>query len=305
MNHSFDEAAAAPAFFSLKVKRGKAIFSAGAWKEKETLTMLFSNPEKLLEDQKRLSEQNPVVLMGRGHSGTRVLSWICTELGVNLGTSASLATGDADDQKFTQEIKKITTNNIGTEMLRPSDLQRFQKAVSGYYGRLNHPQTLWGWKFPETYLIPSYIAETFPKARYIHLVRDGRDIAFKQHLTDDPKRKLGKKILESQNALGLPHHLQAAVSWAFQVDNFDNFRGSVSGDQVLDVLFEDICTRPYEIVEELCDFLKLSITKRCDSYIKEQINVKKVAQYKENDPRLVQEVENRIRPTLTRYHYLS
>ncbi len=267
--------------------------------------MLFTNSQKIHEAQKQLSELRPIVLMGRGHSGTRVLSWMCSELGVNLGTSTTLATGDADDQKFTQQIKKITTNNIGNRVLKQSDLRDFQKAVFGYYTRLNCPQSHWGWKFPETYLIAPYIAETFPKARYIHLVRDGRDLAFKQHLTDDPKRKLGRKILESQNALGLPHHLQAAISWAFQVDNFDDFRESIPQESVLDVSFEAICLHPYETAHQLCDFLDLSFTKTCETYIQAQINSKKVAQYQENDPQLIQEVEDRIKDTLMRYNYLS
>ncbi len=269
--------------------------------------MIFFNSEKRKAQQALLSEQSPIVLMGRGHSGTRVLSWLCTTLGINLGTSHDLATGDADDQKFTQQIKKITLNNIAcTEEndVNSGDLYRFQKAVSGYYTRLNGPETCWGWKFPETYLIGPYIAKTFPQARYIHLVRDGRDIAFKRHLTDDPKRKLGKKILTSQNVLKQPHHLQAAVSWAFQVDNFDRFRQSVAGEQILDVTFENLCLKPYEIAENLCNFLNLKFTKDCENYIKEQINPQKVGQYKENDPELVREVEEQIQNTLMRYAYL-
>ena len=269
--------------------------------------MLSIHPKKIRADQEMLSRQNPIVLMGRGHSGTRVLSWLCTHLGVNLGTSESLATGDADDQKFTQQIKKITLNNIsstGNGEINKKDLHRFQKAVMGYFTRLHCPQTHWGWKFPETYLIAPYIATTFPEARYIHLVRDGRDIAFKRHLTDDPQRKLGKKILAAQNALGLPHHLQAALSWAFQVDNFDRFRPSVSAEQVIDVTFEHICLHPYETAQQLCAFLHLPFTDRCQTYIKEQINSRKVAQYKENDPQLIREVEEAITDTLRRYHYL-
>ncbi|MBF0287378.1 MAG: sulfotransferase [SAR324 cluster bacterium] len=257
--------------------------------------------------QSMLSEQRPIVLMGRGHSGTRVLSWLCTTLGINLGTSHDLATGDADDQKFTQQIKKITLNNIKCTKesdVKTKDLYLFQKAVNGYYTRLNCPEQHWGWKFPETYLIGPYIAKTFPQARYIHLVRDGRDIAFKRHLTDDPKRRLGKKILTDQDGLKKPHHLQAAISWAFQVDNFDHFRQSVTTEQILDVTFENLCLNPRGTAQHLCEFLGLTFTADCEHYIQEQINPGKVGQYLENDPKLVQEVEERIKNTLMRYAYL-
>lgn len=267
--------------------------------------MLFTSSQKKRENEAKLQALTPIILMGRGHSGTRVLSWVCAKLGLNLGTSESLATGDADDQKFTQQIKKIAINTVGSSALQAEEMTRFQKAVLEYYQRLGSPKAAWGWKFPETYLIAPYIAQTFPQAKYIHLIRDGRDIAFKEHLTDDPHRKLGKLILSHQNALDLPHHLQAAISWAFQVDQFDQFRQSVTPSHVLDVSFEQLCLTPQKVVAELCKFLDLPMTKACESYIQNDINLKKVAQYRENDSQLVQEVETHIGPTLKRYGYLE
>ena len=121
---------------------------------------------------------------------------------------------------------------------------RFQTAVYGYYVRLGAPPDHWGWKFPETYLIAPYVAATFPQARYVHLLRDGRDIAFKRHLTDDPKRQLGKKLLVAQRALALPHHIQTAISWAFQVERFEQFRQSCQAARIFDIKFEQLCERP-------------------------------------------------------------
>jgi hypothetical protein len=37
--------------------------------------------------------------------------------------------------------------------------------------------TAWGWKLCETTLILPLLAALFPTGRYIHLVRDGRDVA--------------------------------------------------------------------------------------------------------------------------------
>lgn len=255
-----------------------------------------------------LSQQCPVVLMGRGHSGTRLLAWACSKLGLQLGFGEDRATGDADDEKFTAAIKALALNNVGITRLgqiREGELYRFQQAVAGYYARLGNPQGLWGWKFPETYLITPYITQTFPHARYVHMVRDGRDLAFKYHLTDDPKRKLGNRILTLQNALTLPHHLQAALSWAFQVDNFDAFRPFIAPEQVFELTFETLCLQPNAVMQQLCDFLHLPFTPPCASYLQEQVQLWKVGQYKENEPALVREVEARITPTLRRYGYLD
>ena len=164
---------------------------------------MVDHRRKIKEQADFLSALQPVLLMGRGHSGTRVLSFACMHLGIQLGTSA--ATGDADDRTFTRTIKKIATRNLPPctpDTVLEKDLIRFQNAVFRYYTTIGSPQTPWGWKFPETYLISAYVARTFPQARYIHMVRDGRDLAFKKHLTDDPKRKLGKKLLAYLDAMG-------------------------------------------------------------------------------------------------------
>jgi len=225
-----------------------------------------------------------------------------------LGESEDVVTGDAQDRRFTGQIKTLAVGNVGITRpndVQDSDLQRFQSAVSGYYERLSAPSGLWGWKFPETYLIGPIIAKAFPHARYLHLVRDGRDVAFKRHLTDDPNRKLGRYLLASQNALELPHHLQAAISWAFQVDNFDKFRTSVPAGNVFDLTFEQLCLQPAEVVRGLCEFLAVPMTESCRACIENEIEPSKVGQHRTEDPRLVKEIEERIGPTLKRYGYLS
>lgn len=254
-----------------------------------------------------LAALSPVVLMGRGHSGTRVLAWMCVHLGVKLGTSSPHVEGDPDDVAFTNKIKALAQHNLdvtSVAQVREPALRRFQAAVSKYYAGLGRPSGLWGWKFPETYLITPYVARTFPRAKYLHLVRDGRDIAFKIHLTDNPRHRVGKAVLSACDALELPEHLRAAVSWAYQVDRFDAFRDELPVSSVLDLRFEDLCTSPGESAERLSAFLGAPMTDACREYVATGIDTVKVAQYREQDPRLVTEVERRIGPTLRRYRYL-
>ena len=265
----------------------------------------FQNRRKIRGRADFLATLEPVMLMGRGHSGTRVLSFACMHLGIQLGTSA--ATGDADDRTFTRTIKKIAGRTLRQHLpgsAEEKNLIRFQKAVLHYYKKIGSPQTFWGWKFPETYLIGDCIARTFPRARYIHLVRDGRDLAFKQHLTDDPNRKLGKILLSRINVMDLPHHLQAAMSWAFQVDLFDEFRASLPAEQILDLRFEDMCREPMTAMQQVCDFLKIPMTEQCRTYISENLDAAKIGQYKSEDPAKIREVEGKINATLKRYGYL-
>jgi hypothetical protein len=265
----------------------------------------WTSPRKRRKQAEFLAGLEPVMLMGRGHSGTRVLSFACMHLGIQLGTSA--ATGDADNRTFTRTIKKIAAGNLAQgapQAVRERDLIRFQDAVYTYYTTLGSPQAHWGWKFPETYLIGDCIARTFPRARYIHLVRDGRDLAFKKHLTDDPNRVLGRRLLTHIDAMDEPHHLQAALSWAFQVDRFDEFRRALNPERVLDMRFEDVCRDPMSAMQSMCDFLGIPMTEACESYITGQLDTAKIAQHTSEDPAKIREIETRIGDTLKRYRYL-
>ncbi|MBM4312169.1 MAG: sulfotransferase [Deltaproteobacteria bacterium] len=265
----------------------------------------WKNRRTVKEQAAFLAALQPVLIMGRGHSGTRVLSYACTHLGIQLGTTS--ATGDADDRTFTRTIKKIACRNLAPrdhDSVDGKDLIRFQDAVFRYYTKIGSPQTPWGWKFPETYLIGAWVERTFPQARYIHMVRDGRDLAFKRHLTDDPSRQLGKKLLTHINAMGLPHHLQAALSWAFQVDRFDAFCAGLPDERVFYLRFEDLCLQPLALMQRLCDFLHIPMTGSCERYLARQLEAGKLAQYKSGDPAKIQEIEQAISATLKRHGYL-
>jgi hypothetical protein len=269
------------------------------------LDFLFS---KRIESRRQfLAGLSPVVLMGRGHSGTRVLSWACTHLGVRLGTLEESRAGDVQDLHLQDEILRVARCSLGitrAEQVPPAALRRFQRAVFDYYQHLGNPAGLWGWKFPESYLIGPCIDATFPRARYIHLVRDGRDVAFKQHLTDNPKRSLGRAILKSRGSLRLPHHLQAAVSWEFQVEQFEAFGATLNEGQVLKLTFNELCTRPAVSADRVCRFLQIPMTAACRRYIEQEINPAKVDEYRSADSRQVREVEKLVGPTLRRHGFI-
>ncbi len=256
--------------------------------------------------KKFLAGEEVVIIMGRGHSGTRVMTRICECLGVNVGATGELKTGDTTDLKFTRTIKKVATHDIDCNFTneRKSWLQnRFDRAVSKYYQGLDSRE-VWGWKFPETYLIGPYVRDTFPKARYIHLLRDGRDLAFKKHLTDDPNRKLGKVLLSHLGAMDKPHHIQAALSWEYQVNAWAAFAETLPEGSVIDFRFEDILRTPRESVAQLTEFLGLEMTEACDEFLTNELDTSKARQHRENDPKQVSEVIDVIGDSLKAYGYI-
>ncbi len=262
--------------------------------------------KRALTRSRQLAELAPLVIMSRGHSGTRVLAWICTRLGYHLGTSETNPHGDAD-KIFSAEIKRLGTLYHGTvspDDVLPSDLRAFHVAVCAYYRGLHPPGDRWGWKLPETYLIAPLVARTFPRARYLHFLRDGRDVAFTQHLTDDPAREPGRGILAACHGLGLPRHVQAALSWAYQVEQFERFKQRVDPARVFTLRFEDLSADPAQAARDLCAFLGTTMTASCMAYLHEEVARAAAEQARPRDSVQLAEVEERIAPMLRRMGYL-
>jgi hypothetical protein len=253
----------------------------------------------------QLNAQEPVVVMGRGHSGTRILAWALVALGLRMGAKPDKYTGDAQDRRFTGTIKKLAQRTLhlpGTAAPSNRDLKLFQQAVKRYIRWLGELSPAWGWKFPETYLIGNIVDAVFPRARYIHMIRDGRDLAFKFHLTDDPTRDLGAKLLKHLDAMDRANHIQAALSWEFQLKRFENLAARLE-NRVHTITFEAFCLDPVREMEKTADFLNVPMTNVCRDYLVREVDPAKVAQFQKQDPLKVAEVENLIGQTLVRYGY--
>ena len=242
--------------------------------------------------------------MGRGHSGTRIFSQFSSDLGFNLDAENEMLTGDVSDVRFTNQVKKIALDYLRNGVTA-KNINHLKSAVLDYYRKLQGSKLCWGWKFPETYLIGPLVLEVFPNARFLHIVRDGRDIAFKRHQTDRPDRPLGKWILGHMHVLEQPHHIQAAASWKFQVDSFDQWKINISTKNLLEVTFEHFIQYPVDAGKEIAGFLNRDFSADNTTSLEESINIKKVSQYKEQKARDLADIEAVIGDTLRRWHYIA
>ena len=150
----------------------------------------------------------PVAIGGIGGSGTRVYSEIVQKCGFYFGGCQN---PPLDSLAFTLMFKRLPTLSLEPKefgelagLLRdvllnvfPSPRQRevlFQlvnddpsvrqdhKAIAIAYksavtnGRTPHLGR-WGWKEPNTHIVADRLIELWPEFRYIHVYRDGRDMA--------------------------------------------------------------------------------------------------------------------------------
>lgn len=135
-----------------------------------------------------------ITVIGRGNSGTRMLSHALYASGVHMGAKLNHS-GDTVPPREMYEACRVAARHVrwlGGLSWDLSELQaaepdpEFVRHVRVYLRTvLGSAKPHRGWKLPETTLAFPWIARMFPTARYIHLVRDPRDSLLSGHKTDD------------------------------------------------------------------------------------------------------------------------
>jgi Sulfotransferase family len=131
----------------------------------------------------------------------------------------------------------------------------------------HQPGKRWGWKLCETLYILPVLLRIFPQAFYIHLIRDGRDVAFSDHVaptepfwrkvyfdTDKIKTWEGRKL--SHRSYKAAPHVFNARHWVNSVTVARHY-GAVIGERYFEVRYEDLACTPRETARRLLGFLEV------------------------------------------------
>lgn len=111
----------------------------------------------------------------------------------------------------------------------------------------------WGWKEPRSiYLLP-FLHRHLPALRFLHVVRDGRDMALSTN--QNQLRKHG-------DAAAIPHELTDAgrsiALWSWVNLAAARYGAEQLGERYLRIRFEDLCARPVDVATEVLAFFELS-----------------------------------------------
>jgi Sulfotransferase family len=136
----------------------------------------------------RATLTTPIVVGATGGSGTRAVHQVLARAGLFMGRDEALnAAGDAMifepflDEFINPILQHTRTLNYQLEALPGSFRKQlrgeFSKVVRRYLQTRSRYSLHWGWKNPRSmYLLPLIRAQ-FPEFKFIHVVRDGRDMA--------------------------------------------------------------------------------------------------------------------------------
>jgi len=202
-----------------------------------------------------------VTIIGRGHSGTRVISHTLSSSGVFMGEPLNEA-GDLLPPESMYAACRILAPHVKWKGGLEWDFNRlavqpipaeFRTLIETYLASvLNSPAEQRGWKIPETTLVYPWILRMFPQAKYIFWIRNPRDCVIGAHLTDH-LRDFGIEYPETDDV-----RRRRAISWKYQ---YDLVKTSPRAAQWIEIRFEDFILRQEETLRRLEKFLGIPLAR--------------------------------------------
>jgi hypothetical protein len=181
------------------------------------------------------------------------------------------------------------------------DMQRdFESVLDAHCAPLTPDGTPWGWKEPRSiYLLPFW-QQQFPTLRFLHVVRDGRDMAFSSN--QNQLQKHGETLLSPAEAEWTAPERSIAL-WNRVNARAADFGAAHLGERYLRLRFEDLCDQPVATVRRLLEFFEL----RGDAAdLAHQIVVPppSLARWRQHDSRTIDRLQTIARVSLRRFGYL-
>jgi len=196
----------------------------------------------------------PIGIGGVGGSGTRIVAEIIMRHNIDLGATLNESN---DNLIFTRNFKKpewfeTFPDEEALIMAWSSFLsERDTAPIDSKSGDADDELFPWGWKEPNTHIFLPFLNNHVPEFRYIHVIRNGLDMAFSQN--QQQVKNWGKHILggsydgTTKPATSLEYWI-AANTRAIEV-------GKSMGDRFLLLKYEELCINPTEEIKRLSSFL--------------------------------------------------
>lgn len=171
--------------------------------------------------------------------------------------------------------KKFDTWEIGKQELetsllttQPKNYSEMAAAVYHCYAKyIDKKYKRWGDKNNFHLNRIEQLLEIFPRAQFIHIVRDVRDVACSY-------KEINTKQMKSRHAPDLPSNIQAITEeWLHNIETIQESLYALPADMYMELRFQDLIKESSTILSAICEFLGVSYDSQMLSYHEE--NVKK------------------------------
>jgi sulfotransferase family protein len=246
---------------------------------------------------------SPLVIGGTGGSGTRVVTQIVFRAGRYMGARVNnsldareLARFDLSwGLRYLEQRLGVSTPGFAAEMGRAHD-----EAVQRHLA-LADDAGAWGWKHPHSYLMLPFLRERHPGLRFLHMVRDGRDMAFSanQYQAD----RYGPAALGARWTG--PKHVRSAAYWAW-ANTLAADDGQELGERYLCIRYEDLCAEPIPTVRRLLRFgvPDADVDRLAEDSVRDVSPPASLGRWREQPPAEAAAATEAAGPALERFGYL-
>ncbi len=122
-----------------------------------------------------------------------------------------------------------------------SSLRDLMKLFYEYYANVQNKE-IWGDKTPSFFRMIPVLHKLFPEARFIHIVRDGRDLYLSW-----------KKLNPLMKFVSL-----SAIEWKYKVNKIRDDLSRIPSEKWIEIKYENLVKNPKNIVKGICDFLEIN-----------------------------------------------
>ena len=251
----------------------------------------------------------PVLITGRGGSGTRLLSKLLQQSSLFLGNRLNHQGDSLEWVKINRRMMfediKLINNRCNDQWL--TELRTLAAEITTNHAADGYSR--WGIKLPEMlFMLPEFFA-AFPQTKLIHLIRHPVGISCRRtHITSRLDNPVGHWVLpQAYEYLGLDTEvgslgdvLNNAISWKYQLDIITAFtENNLSRHQFHVVKFEDMIKTPQAVLDEIGVFLGHPTKFVLDS----GIDPNRAHQAEEVDAKVINEIWSICGATASQYGY--
>ena len=242
------------------------------------------------------TKYSPLLIIGHGRSGTSLLAALCRiYLGIGIGTESQffiryfkklyrygnlnddsnvrLLIKDICSERYFQRSHKFAGFEVDQEKIF-KDLQdrTYSKVLDmtfmQFAEHLNASR--WGDKSPEYIYDLPILKQLFPDAQYIHVVRDGRDVAMSS---------IKEPVFNVNNIY------TAAKRWKNNIKLARDFLEQLPSDKFIEVRYEDLLQEPCDVLSKLVKYMGIKddgeqVTVNIQKHIFEDIKTKNYYKWK-------------------------
>lgn len=199
----------------------------------------------------------PTIIGGTGGSGTRVVARVVRRGGMYIGTGLYGSEDPPELGIFSDRWINLfmTRERWGLpEAVEAAMAGELAKALERHLAALDGTAVMWGWKEPRSIFLLPFFERHLPGMRFVHVVRDGRDMAFSAN--QNQLNKHGHTLLEPlETQQSQP--VRSMLLWSRLNLLAADHGARVLGPRYHRLRFEDLCHQPAETLARLFDFLGL------------------------------------------------